>query len=303
MHFGGRINAPSLTFKLRLVLAIVLAWGLIVTDQRLGNVTSEVRNNITSWVITPIRAVARFPTAAWTTTSDYFKTRQELILAKRDLEEELLRERVRQRLLVQIEKENDALKKVVEVRQQRSPDSVVAEVINTASLPFINRIVLSKGSQDGVQNGSGVFSDEGVIGRLSRVDGTTSQALLLTDRRFWVATRSERTNELVLLQGAGAGKLRMRLVPAEVDLKPGDVLVTAGGAQPYPAGLPVAIVESSWQQEGLPFQDGYALPLASIRQDSVLLVHNSKHPVQEEIQLLVEPSGAVPADFSPEVLP
>lgn len=302
MNFGRDSTTPTM-FRGRLVLAVILAWSLVVLDQHLGNVTSGVRNQLSAWVIIPIRLAAQFPTATWTTTSDYFKSRNELIVAKRQLEEELLRERVRQRLLVQVEKDNEALRRLVAARDRDAPEAIVAEVINTASLPFINRIVLSKGSKDGVSPGHGVFSDEGVIGRLTRVDQDTSQALLLTDKRFWVATRSQRSNTLVLLQGDSKGRMRIRFVPADVDLEQGDLLVTAGGASPFPAGLPVAVVDSTWTPPGTPFQEGQALPVASIRQDSALLIHEGNYQDVPAARLPIPASGAVPAGLNPDVLP
>lgn len=303
MFFGDSDNGTQSLFRWRFVLSIALAWGLIYADQRLGNITSGARNQISSWVIIPVRLAAQLPTAAWSTTSDYFKTREELIVAKQELEEQLLRERVRQRLLRQVEKENINLRRLVEVRQRVAPQAIVAEVINTSSLPFINRIVLNKGAKDGIRQGRGVFNEGGVIGRLTRVDQATSQALLLTDKRFWVATRSQRNNSLVLLQGAGGGRMRIRFVPADVDLQRGDVLVTAGGAGPFPAGLPVAVMDATWVPDGIPFQEGEAIPLASIRQETALLVHEVNFADVPDTTLPVSDSGAVPANFAPDILP
>lgn len=304
MRFGRDTAGSATHLRTRFLVAVILAWGLIALDQQLGNVTSVARNQLSAWVIIPIRLAAQFPTAAWTTTTDYFKTREELIAAKKELEEELLRERVDQRLIAQIEKENENLRRLVVVRDKVSPDAVVAEVINTASLPFINRIVLSKGNKDGIATGFGVFNDEGVIGRLTRVDQDTSQALLLTDKRFWVATRNRRTNSLVLLQGDSGGKMKIRFVPADVDLESGDLLVTAGGASPFPAGLPVAVVDTTWVPSGTAFLEGDATPVASVRQDAALLIHEGEFmDLSDEAEIPVTNSGVVPAGFTPEVLP
>ena len=302
MRIDGGERTGSL-FGLRVAVAIILSWSLVYVDSRLGHVTGAIRSNISEMVVTPARFVAQLPTAAWTTTSDYFKTRQELIASKQDLEEQLLRERNRHNLLAHIERENEHLRRLAGARERIEQDAHIAEVINTASLPFINRIVLDKGSAQGILQGQGVFSDEGVIGQLTRVDTDTSQALLLTDKRFWIASRLEHDGTLVLLQGDGGGTMRIRYLPADVDLKPGDRLVTAGGEGPFPGGLPVAVVKSTWLPEGLPFQEGVALPLASIRQEIAVLVHSPSDDPAPDSKMPIDRSGAVPANFSPEVLP
>ncbi len=301
MEFGSEVSNKFVW--LRLVITVVLAWTLLYTDQHLGNVSAQVRGQISTWVIIPAQFLAQLPKAAWSTTSDYFKSRDELILAKRDLEEQLLRERNRYNSLLHIENENDQLRNLLEARKRFVPDAITAEVINTASLPFIKRIVINKGSDDGIKLRRGLFNEQGIVGQLTRVDAATSQALLLTDKRFWVATRVERNGLLVLLQGDGIDRLRVRFVPADAGLEKGDTLVTAGGSGPFPAGLPVAVVGTIWHPQGIPFLDGEALPLASIRQSSALLVHNDEDSLDPDVQMPVEPSGAVPAQFVPGVLP
>ena len=247
MEFGS--ETKNRFVWLRLLVTVLLAWGLMFTDQLLGSVTYQARNTISAWVIAPVQFLARLPNAAWSTTSDYFKSRNELMLAKRELEEQLLRERSRYNSLLYIESENDQLRNLLEARDRITPEAIAAEVINTASLPFIRRVVINKGSTDGIQLRRGVFTDQGIVGRLTRVDATTSQALLLTDKRFWVATRVERNGLLVLLQGDGSSRMRIRFVPADAGLEKGDVLVTAGGAGSFPAGLPVAVIDNIWQQQ------------------------------------------------------
>ena len=301
MRFDGSDKAGS-HFWLRVVAAIIFSWSLVYVDGHLGYITGGIRSNISELVVMPARVIAQLPTAAWTTTSDYFKTRQELIAAKQELEEELLRERTRHNQTAHIERENAQLRRLSGAREKIDPAAQIAEVINTASLPFTNRIVLDKGSSHGMRPNQGVFSDEGVIGQLSRVDADTSQALLLTDKRFWIAARIANDGTLVLLQGDGGGKMRIRFLPSDVVLHPGDKLVTAGGKGPFPGGLPVAVVSATWQPEGMPFQDGIAVPVASIRQESVVLVHAQGDGYTPE-EIPVDRSGAVPAFFNPEVLP
>ncbi|MCY4324540.1 MAG: rod shape-determining protein MreC [Betaproteobacteria bacterium] len=288
----------------KFTLAVLLAWGLIYVDNRLGSATEDLRSTISSWLVKPMRIAAHAPGMMWQTTSTYFQTRAELEQRTRQLEEQLLRVQAERQRLDYIERENDELRVLLEARQRQAPESVVAEVVNTSSLPYINRIVLSKGRQQGVQENQGVFNEQGVIGQLTRVDAETSQARLLTDKRFWVATRIRRNGLLVLLQGDGGRRLRARFLPADADIRDGDVLVTAGGEGPFPSGLPVARIEVTWRPSGEAFMEALAVPQASVRQDSSLLVNAD--PIDADSnqpQLPLADRSALPANFTPEVLP
>ena len=303
MRFGDEPKRGSRR-GLKFTLAVMLAWGLIYVDNRLGSATEDLRTTISSWLVKPIRIAAHAPGMMWQTTSTYFQTRAEFEQRARELEEKLLRVQAERQRLDYIERENDELRVLLDARQRRAPESVVAEVVNTSSLPFINRIVLSKGRRQGVQENQGVFSEQGVIGQLTRVDADTSQALLLTDKRFWIATRIRRNGLLVLLQGDGGRRMRARFLPADADIRHGDVLVTAGGDGPFPSGLPVARVDVTWRPSGEAFMEAQALPQASVRQDSALLV-NAGPPESDpaEQQLSFPDRSALPANFTPEVLP
>lgn len=254
--------------------AAALAWVLILSDRNYSDMSSAARVKLSEWVVFPMRVLAGLPAEAWNVTSAYFISRAEFDEAQHKLRESLLRARSEQARLAYISHENARLRNLLELRLRSRPEPLVAEVVNTASLPFSNRIVLSKGRSQGIQPAQGVYNDRGVIGRLSRVDADTSQALMLTDKNFWVAARVRRNGMLVLLQGSGSGHMRLRFVPADTDIKSGDILVTDGGGGTFPAGLPVSKVQKVWHPSAEAFLEGEAVPVASVRQESVLLVTN-----------------------------
>ena len=302
MRFGERSAGGRRGLKF--TLAVLLAWMLIYVDNHLGSATEQLRASISSWLVKPMRVAAHAPGMMWQTTSTYFQTRAELEQRARELEEKLLRVQAERQRLDYIEHENDQLRVLLEARQRNSPESVAAEVVNTSSLPFINRIVLSKGRRQGMQENQGVFNEQGVVGQLTRVDADTSQALLLTDKRFWIATRVRRNGLLVLLQGDGGRRMQARFLPADADIRNGDVLVTAGGDGPFPSGLPVARVDLIRRPSGEVFMEVLAVPQASVRQASALLINALGQPVAPASQSLpLEDRSAVPANFRPEVLP
>lgn len=59
-------------------------------------------------------------------------------------------------------------------------------------------ITIDRGSQDGVRNGMAVVTNAGLVGRVERVDATTSAVLLLTDTDLIVGVRLADTDEVGL---------------------------------------------------------------------------------------------------------
>ena len=59
-------------------------------------------------------------------------------------------------------------------------------------------ITIDRGSQDGVRNGMAVVTNAGLVGRVERVDATTSPVLLLTDTDLIVGVRLADTDEVGL---------------------------------------------------------------------------------------------------------
>ena len=59
-------------------------------------------------------------------------------------------------------------------------------------------ITIDRGSQDGVRTGMAVVTNAGLVGRVARVDATTSAVLLLTDTNLIVGVRLADTDEVGL---------------------------------------------------------------------------------------------------------
>jgi rod shape-determining protein MreC len=111
--------------------------------------------------------------------------------------------------------------------------------------PFSRRIVLDKGLQQGVANGQPVIDARGVVGQITRVFPLSSELTLLTDRHITVPVQVQRNGLRAIASGsARAGRLELRYMAVNVDLKEGDIVVTSGLDSLYPVGLPVGRIVS-----------------------------------------------------------
>jgi rod shape-determining protein MreC len=91
-----------------------------------------------------------------------------------------------------------------------------------------------------------VLSPAGLVGRVVLVAGPYAKVQLITDRAASVGGMILRTRRQGVVRGSGqeGGGLSLEYVPASVDVRPGDSVLTAGIDGVYPRGIPVGTVVS-----------------------------------------------------------
>jgi rod shape-determining protein MreC len=159
-------------------------------------------------------------------------------------------------------------------------------------------VIIGHGSQQGVQNGSPVVSEDGVIGQVTRVFPMQSEVTLLTDKDQAVPVQIVRTGLRSVIYGTPNGDmLDLRFVPISADVQVGDELVTSGLDSTYPPGLPVAKVVRVDKLADTAFAKVICVPVAAVRgARQVLVLHyvNNLLPRPED----AEPASAPKADTS-----
>lgn len=116
----------------------------------------------------------------------------------------LLTERIQQlegnELAVEAERaEFDRLRAATGVDVRPDLGRVTASVVRGGVGNFDDDVItIDRGSQDGVRNGMAVVTNAGLVGRVERVDATSSAVLLLTDTDLIVGVRLADTDEVGL---------------------------------------------------------------------------------------------------------
>ncbi len=181
--------------------------------------------------------------------------------------------------LMAIESENTYLKSLLQSSRQIKSKTLIAELLAVDADPFINQIVLDKGSRDGVYVGQPVLDASGVMGQVTQVGPLTSRVLLVNDRHSGIAVQNTRNGMRAVAVGDGyTGKMRLMYVSKTTDVVVGDIFITSGLGDRYPEGYPVGKVISVSKDPTHQFTDIYLLP--SARLDSsrqVLLVWYQRH--------------------------
>jgi rod shape-determining protein MreC len=143
----------------------------------------------------------------------------------------------------EIKLENERLKAMLALKE-KSPMTLLASTVVAEDLLSENQtLTIDKGLREGLNEEMGVLGLNGVIGNLLKVSTKRAQVLLLTDRFFVVEGVIQRSREKLIIEGTGDVSITARHIRASIDIQVGDLIVTSGGDNVFPKGLPVGIVE------------------------------------------------------------
>jgi rod shape-determining protein MreC len=154
------------------------------------------------------------------------------------------RERELEQRLVELESQNRELQKLLKYVDKRSDKGVTAPVIGRSSDHWWQEIILSRGSDDGIQPGFIVSGIGGIVGRVVEVTAHTSRVLLISDPSSKVGVTVSRSRNMGYIRGQSANRVIMVFVDKVPDVRKGDVVTTSALSRLFPSGLPVGVVES-----------------------------------------------------------
>ncbi len=234
-------------------------------------------------VLSPFYGIADFPVRAWEGVRDQFTSRSELLAENERLKAEQLLMQRRLQKLATLTEQNVRLRELLNSSALVDDKVLVGELIGVDPNPFTQRILIDKGEKDGVFQGQPVLDASGLMGQVVEVMPYTARVLLLTDTTHSIPVQVNRNGLRAIAVGTGnPERLELRYVADTADIKEGDLLVSSGLGQRFPAGYPVAVVKEVLHDTGGPFATIRAVPTAKMnRSRYVLLVFtDSRTPEQ-----------------------
>ncbi len=267
-------RGPAPLARLFAFVAVCLA--LLTADLRFRYL--EVMRNALSVVTYPLQMAASTPADVVRNASRYFGTLIDVQLENAELRRHQLGAGERLLRFVHLEQENAHLRELLQMSRRIETRSIAADILYNAPDPFARKVILDRGAQQGVEPGLAVVDANGVIGQITRVHPIQAEVTLLTDRNQSIPVSVVRNGVRGVLYGVGRGMLEMRHVLADVDIQPGDQLVTSGLDGVFVPGLPVATV-TRVNRDADAFARIECEPLAAIeRSVQVLVVGRAAYP-------------------------
>jgi rod shape-determining protein MreC len=160
----------------------------------------------------------------------------------RELKQEIERLRIEQVRLNQDAEQARRLQALLGFREQFISKTLASQVIGSSGSEQSRSIYIDKGSRDGIKPDMAVITAEGVVGKVLRVFRATSQVLLLNDQTSGVGAILEKSRLQGVLRGTPLGEVVLEKVMSDEAVQPGERVLTSGGDQIFPKGLPVGTV-------------------------------------------------------------
>src|SRR5277367_5080468 len=242
---------------------------------------------VTSVVTPPERLVHSIGSGVRGVWSNYIDLRH-LREQNLSLQKENDRLRIEQASLAEDAREGQRLREMLEFRGRYIDKTVTAQVIGTSGTDQAKVIYLDKGSKDGLQVQMPVITPDGIVGKLKNVFPHTSQVLLVSDQTSGTGVLLETTRVRGVMKGNASGQPQMINISPDERIKPGEPVITSGGDQVYPPGMPVGVVDRVAPDPDSSYVNVVVKPnanLAALEEVLVVVQFSDKMPFAQEKDL------------------
>ena len=174
----------------------------------------------------------------WSGYLDLVHVRQEDAALKSEIE----RLRLEQASLAEDAKQGQRLQQLLDFQQHYIYKTLPAQVIGVSGTDQSRTLYIDKGAKDGLASDMPVVTADGIVGKLKDVFDHKSLVLLVSDPTSGVGVMLETTRTRGILKGVSFGQVQVINVSPDERIKAGERVVTSGGDQIFPRGMPVGTV-------------------------------------------------------------
>lgn len=186
----------------------------------------------------------------WTT---YFAS----VTAARDnqrLRKELARAAEAQNRCVELELENQRLRKFIDFQKPDREDLIAAKVIGRDPSPWFRSIMIDKGQAHGLTKGMPVMVYEGIVGQVVNVSERFAKVLLITDRNSSVDALVQDSRARGIVKGNNTDECLFEYALRKDQILIGQVIVSSGLDRVFPKGLRLGEVVAVEKENSKLFQ-------------------------------------------------
>ena len=162
----------------------------------------------------------------------------------RDLKYEIESLRLKQVRLSEDAEQARRLQALLGFKEQLISKTLAAQVIGFSGSELSRAVYIDKGSSDGVGRDMAVITADGVVGKVLRVYNSTSLVLLINDQTSGVGAVLAKSRLQGILRGTPSGEVVLEKILSDEQVEAGEQVLTSGGDEIFPKGLPAGIVTS-----------------------------------------------------------
>lgn len=149
---------------------------------------------------------------------------------------------------------------------------IAATVIGREISPFLQYIIIDRGTNHGVLYGMPVVTQQGLVGRVDAVIAGAARVKLITDSTSVVNIRLQSAGIEAQLLGSLTGDVSLDMIPLDQVVEPGDVVLTSGLGGNFPPNIFVGQVLSIQRRDNVLFQTASVQPIVDFESISAVLV-------------------------------
>jgi rod shape-determining protein MreC len=208
--------------------------------------------------------------SVWENYFDLRHTRQQ----NAELQQTVDRLRLEEAALLEDAKQGKRLQALMGFQQKYLYSTVAAQVFGSSGTDLSHVFYIDKGAADHLERDMAVITPDGIVGKVREVFRHSAQVLAINDQTSGAGVILETTRIRGTLRGNAVGQLQIVGLLQDSRIKPGEPVLTGGGDQIFPRGLPVGVVDRVVLD---PDQDGFirvmVKPAAHLdRLDEVLVI-------------------------------
>lgn len=200
-----------------------------------------------------------------------------------------LKQQIEDMRLQQVRLQEDAaqahrLQNLLAFKEQYVSKTVAAQVIGTSGSDMSRTILIDKGENAGIAPDMAVMTADGIVGKVLLVYPSAAQVLLINDQSSGVGAILDKSRLQGVLRGTVNGQVVLERVMSDETVNVGDTLLTSGGDEIFPKGLPVGTVEKVQRGKDL-FLRIEIKPAASLSklEEVLVLVQKQDRPATTEV--------------------
>ncbi|OGO41231.1 MAG: rod shape-determining protein MreC [Chloroflexi bacterium RBG_16_58_14] len=278
----------SVTRSLQTIVLILIALGLIALA--LGGFLTPISRII----LTPIISTQTWIASRYQAVQSYLSAPQDIANLRQEN--------------TQLRAENSSLQtQIIELQQQLAETSILsalvdfaranpenryqaAAVINRDPSPFMQYVIINRGSDDGLRRGMPVVTQQGLVSRITAVTAGAAHVQLITDPASTVNVRLEPSQAAAVLTGSISGDLSLDMIPQGANVESGNLALTSGLGGNFPPNILIGQVAGVRSRDQDLFQRAAIQPVVDFSQIEIVLVITNFRPV--DISPLIPTPGA-----------
>ena len=265
-----RPRIPALNTKF--IFLVILSFVMLANDQK-SNYLAIFRNSI-AIAVYPLQSLVVMPSNLFSWIDKNFSSREALTLENKILLNQQNINNTTLQRYQSLEQENLRLREILNAAKRLEHKVEIARIISANINPYRHTIVINKGEKDDIHAGQVIVDADGVMGQILYANFLTSEAILISDADHALPVQINRNGLRTIVLGNGSyTNLNAPYIPNNADIKIGDLLVTSGLGGKFPAGYPVATINSIVRNPSEQFSSVTAKPIALLNQaQEVMLI-------------------------------